>query len=229
MKTFLLSILSFLFYSSGYCQSQSIPKTYHYFSEKEEWRLTTFDFKNFELRVKKTDENYFRVVDGNCLLTDSTIQLAFNSSVNLDIIKKDSSYGPNIKELIKRAAFKRLNDYIFPKTPSSTGKYRNILNSYFQQFELNMGGTKITFDNKKRYSLIDYFCTGKYIEKGQYFQSGNIINLKPNKKSISRSSFLMDNNVLFATEEFLISRKIQPSMEPDKFAKEEVFLYFFRM
>jgi len=234
MKPFLISILLSLFCFSADCQTQTIPKTYSYFSEKEEWNLRIFDFKTFELLVKRNDDNSFFVLDGNCILTDSTIHLAFNSSVNRDLLMRDTSYGPNVKEFIRGNTFKRVNDYIIPKTsPVYTkmqdGSKPGIHGSYFQQVELHMGGTKVQFENKNRYTLTESFCTGQFIEKGQYSQLGNIVSLKSNKKGISRSSVLMDKGILFATEDFLISRKIQPGTQPDRFASEEVFLYFFRL
>lgn len=229
MKPLLLAISVLLLNISLYSQSQSIPKTYSYFSEKEEWRLTIFDFKTFELHIKKSNDSYFITVDGYCILTDSTIQFNFYSSVTLDFIKKDESLGPNIKEFIKGSPFKRYNDYIIPKTSVSPNVSNNIKKSYFQQVELYMGGTSITFEKKDRYTLTNSFCTGKFIEKGRYAQLGNIIILKPNKNSINASSSLMDNSTLFVNKDYLISRKIQPSRDPARFEKEEVFLYFIRI
>lgn len=232
MKTLLIPVLLFCF--PMFCQSQAIPKSYNYFSQKEEWKLKVFDFKTFELHVMSKNDSYFFLLDGTCILTDSTIALAFNSSPNLDVLKRDTGYGPNIKEFIKGSAFKRVNDYIIPKISAGYNKMQaqdrqGIYGSFYEQVELFMGGTKIQFESKKRYILTETFCTGKFIEKGRYIQSGNLVTLKPNNKNGGRSSVLMDNAVVFATEDLLISRKVQPSMQPDRFAKEEVFLYFHRL
>jgi hypothetical protein len=230
MKPLLTPILLIVFCLPSLCQNQTIPKLYKFLSENEEWMLRIFDFKTFELFAKKNNENYSILVEGKCLLTDSTIQLKCDSSASLDLLLQDTSYGLNIKELIRGNSFEKVNDYIIPKVQNA--KYQvtsNVSGSYFQQIELNMGGTKIEFNKKNLYTLTEYSCQGHWTEKGHYSQSGNIVSLKPNKKTIALSSLLMDPSIIFVTDFFLITKKEQSSISPERFSKEEVFLYFLKM
>ncbi|GAB2833212.1 hypothetical protein GCM10027043_38980 [Ferruginibacter profundus] len=169
------------------------------------------------------------MVDGKCELTDSTICFLFDSSVTRNMILKDSHCGPNVKEFINGNTFKRENDYIIPNhcTTGNKSEHPGISKkSYYQQVELNMGGTKVELKNKNQYILTEYSCKGHWVEKGRYIRSGNILALKPNKKSPALSGFLMDGGVIYATNHFLISKKLQPTTQPEKYSKEEVFLYF---
>jgi hypothetical protein len=92
-----------------------------------------------------------------------------------------------------------------------------------------MGGTEIEIKEKNKYTLTEYTCKGNFIQKGSYDQLGNSITLKVNKKTTGFSYFIMDNNKLFADGNFVISRKIQASNQPERFSKDEVFLYFLKM
>ncbi len=209
-------------------KNDNTPKTYAYFSVDEEWKLRIFSFKNFELLVRNLGQNYFMQVEGKCMLTDSSIQLVCDSSINLNVLLKDTSLGLNVKGFLRGDVFKRVNDYIIPKNSNGYSE-NNIYGKYFQQVELNMGGTEIEIKTKNKYLLTEYTCKGNFIEKGSYSQVRNCITLEANRKSGGLSSFLMDDKILFINNNFIITRKIQTSTQPERFLKEEVFLYFLRM
>ena len=227
MKLLLISTFSFFIFLNGNCQTKLIPKTYKYFSEKENWTLRTFDFKTFECLVGKgVDEPKF-LLEGNCITTDSTIQFQFYPSKTLDFIVGDTSFNKlNIKEIINGKMFSKIENYFIPKS-FNEGNYSKK-RSYLQQIDLDLGGTKFEFFGKNNYILTELTCFGNWIEKGNYNRSGNFLILNPNNKLNKKSRKLMDNIIFYYSEDFLITKKIEPSLELDKYLTEEVYTYYIR-
>jgi hypothetical protein len=228
MRLVLISILSFLTAYSVKCQTKTTPKTYRYFSEKENWVLRIFDYKTFELLVGIPDESFRYLIDGNCTITDSTFQFQSNPSKSLDSIKNDTVlFRLNVKEFIDGRVFKKIEDFLIP---ISLGQQENnkIKNIFFQQVELYMGGTQIELNKNNKYTLTITDCKKKWMEKGSYLQKDKFIVLTPNSKSNKFSTRIMDGGKAIFTKDFLVTKKIELSSQPENFLKEENFIYYLR-
>jgi hypothetical protein len=229
MRLLLISILSCLTIYNVKCQTKTTPKTYRYFSEKENWTLRVFEYKAFELLVGIPDESFRYVIEGSCIITDSTIQFHTNPSKSLELIKNDTAvFKLNVKEFINGSVFKKIDDYLIPKLIREKENDK-INKSYFQQVELNMGGTKIELRKKNMYTLTITGCKNKWIEKGTYILGDKFIVLTPNNKSNNFSALIMDGNKAIFTKDFLVTKKIEISSQPENFLKEENFIYYLRM
>jgi hypothetical protein len=229
MRLLLISIISCLTVYSVKCQTKTTPKTYRYFSEKENWVLRIFDYKTFELLVGIPDESFRYLIDGNCTITDSTFQFHSNPSESLDLVKNDTAlFKLNVKEFITGRIFKKIEDYLIPISLSQQENYK-IKKIYFQQVELYMGGTKIELSKNNKYILTITGCKNKWIEKGSFIQKDKFIVLTPNNKSYKFSARIMDGDKAIFTKDFLVTKKIELSSQPENFLKEENFIYYLRM
>jgi hypothetical protein len=229
MRLLLISILSCLTVYSVKCQTKTTPKTYRYFSEKENWVLRIFDYKTFELLVGIPDESFKYLIDGNCTITDSTFQFHSNPSRSLDLIKNDTPlFRLNVRELINGRIFKKIEDCLIPISLRQQ-EYNKIKKIYFQQVELYMGGTKIELYKHNKYTMTITGCKNKWIEKGNYIRKDNFIVLTPNNKSNKFSTRILDGDKAIFTKDFLITKKIELSLQPENFLKEENFVYYIRM
>ena len=228
MKLLLISILSFFVFTKGNCQTSVIPKTYKYFSEKENWTLRTFDFKTFEFIVGKGIGEPKFLLEGNCITTDTTIKFEFLPSKTLDFILADTSFNKlNINAIISGKIFSKIENYFIPKS-FNDGNYLKNKSIYFQQVDLDLGGKIFEFFRKNNYILTGITCLGIRVEKGNYNRSGNFLILNPNNKLNKKSRKLMDNIIFYYSEDFLITKKIEPSLELDRYLTEEVYTYYIR-